>query len=118
MAVERYWCAVGGCITDPIPGANRPHKDVCDGFQTAAGDAGLDEDAAAVIRAARADLRNKHEGLKREEKHMAKRRFDWRLLIVLLMTGAIFSAVMLLVRRWQRDAQPPHETAAMTSIAR
>jgi hypothetical protein len=49
---------------------------------------------------------------------MARQRLDRSFLIVLLMTVAIFVAVVLIVRRWQQSAQTPREPAVTTSITR
>jgi hypothetical protein len=46
---------------------------------------------------------------------MMKQRVDWQLVIVLLMAGAIFLAVLLVVRRWQGNTQSLHDAPVATS---
>ncbi len=49
---------------------------------------------------------------------MTKQRLDWQLVIVLLMAGAIFFAVVRIVHRWERNTQSLHKAAVMTSATK
>ncbi|MGE5295817.1 MAG: hypothetical protein ACM3VT_13400 [Solirubrobacterales bacterium] len=46
---------------------------------------------------------------------MAKRRFDWRLAIVLFVAILAFAATLLIVQRWQRTTALQQSVSGKTS---
>ncbi len=49
---------------------------------------------------------------------MTTQRFDWRLVIVLIVASVVFVAAVLIVHRWQWNTRPRQETTVRTSMPR
>lgn len=49
---------------------------------------------------------------------MEKRRFDWKMVIVVVVASTVFIGAVLFLHRWQRSLPLPAEAAAITSTSR